>query len=112
MLDLSLTKIASYVHVSDVAWANVGALLDPECEGERLPVWGTPFNWNDVLAIMRKQRPDQKFMSDIPNLGRFLGTVEDENTKTLVLKWSGQKEYIPLEQAVRENMEDHELMAS
>jgi hypothetical protein len=54
---------------------------------------------------MRKQRPGHKFIDDVPNVGQFSGTVDDENTRKLVFKWSGQKEYIPLQQAVEENIE-------
>jgi hypothetical protein len=73
-----------------------------------LPVWNEGFNWNDVLAIFRKLRPERQFIDDMPGMGTFLGTVDDYQTRSLLKKWAGRQEYIPLEQAIKETIQDLE----
>ena len=76
-----------YVNVEDTARCHVGALLSPDVESERLFDFAHPFNWNDILAIFRKLYPKQKFMDDIPNLGRDLSKVANERAEELVKRF-------------------------
>ena len=91
--------------MADVAWLHLAALLDGEVSGERLQVWNEGFNWNDALAILRPMHPNRKFVEEVPNQGKFLGTVDDALAKSLFAKWSGQQEYTSFEQALKENTE-------
>lgn len=84
---------------------HIAAVLDPEIKNERIHAWGQPFNWNDILAVMRKLRPEHKFIDDIPDLGKMLGTVDDRIGLKLMKKWAGQDDWTPLEQGIRENLE-------
>ncbi|KAH8816908.1 hypothetical protein F5884DRAFT_873743 [Xylogone sp. PMI_703] len=98
-------KALNYVNARDVALLHVAAVLDPEVKNQRIHAWGAPFNWNDLLAIMRKLRPAHKFIDDIPNLGQMLGTVDDSLGLKLLKKWNGQAGWTSLEQGIRENIE-------
>lgn len=45
---------------------DVAAALDPDVKGERLLAWTEPFNIDVLLAILRRQYPDRKFIDDLP----------------------------------------------
>ncbi|KAF6218188.1 hypothetical protein HO133_006148 [Letharia lupina] len=53
------------VNVKDTARLHVAALLDPEVENERILAFAHPYNWNDVLAVLRKIHPDKNFPTDV-----------------------------------------------
>ena len=71
-------------------------------------MWNKGFNWNDILAIFRKLRPERQFIEDLPGMGKFLGTVDDRQTLSLLKKWAGRDDYIPLEQAIEEMIQTFE----
>jgi hypothetical protein len=84
---------------------HVAAILDPDVRNERIHTWAAPFNWNDILAIMKELRPERKFIDDMPNLGKSLGTVDDKLGRKLMKKWAGQDGWTPLKQGIEENLE-------
>ncbi|RMZ77605.1 hypothetical protein DV737_g4272, partial [Chaetothyriales sp. CBS 132003] len=91
-----------FIDVRDVAAIHVAAALDLSVKNARLNTWSTPFNWNDVLAILRKLYPEKKFISNLEGQGEFLGTVDDSLEKNLLEKWENQKDWISLEDGVRD----------
>lgn len=94
-----------YIHVRDVAIMHVAAVLDPEVSNERIYAWAKPFNWNDVLAILRKLFPNKTFVDDLPDMGQLVGKVDDELGLKLIKRWGKQDRWTPLEQSVKENLE-------
>jgi hypothetical protein len=46
-----------------------------DVESERLFAWVAPWNWNQVLAILRNIRPIHKFPEDLPGLSEDIGKV-------------------------------------
>ena len=92
----SLTSPVCYVNVKDVALIHVAALLDGDLRNERIQAWCTPFNWNDILAMWRKQYPERKFIEDLPNMGRVNARIDDSLPKSILKKWAGQEDWISL----------------
>ena len=90
------------VNVKDTARLHVAALLDPEVENERILAYAHPFNWNDVLAALRKIYPDKKFPNDIEDEPRDLSKLDNSRGATL-LKAFGRPGFTGLEESIREN---------
>ena len=91
------------VNVKDTARLHVAALLDPAVENERILAFAHPFNWNDILAILRKLYPEKKFPTDIEDEPRDLSKLDNSRGVTL-LKAFGQPGFTGLEESVRENL--------
>ena len=49
------------VNVKDTARLHVSALIDPDVENERILAFAYPYNWNDILACLRKLYPTRPF---------------------------------------------------
>lgn len=94
-----------YSNVHDVAVIHVAAILDPDVKYERIFAWSIPFNWNDVLTIMRKLRPGHKFVDDLPDMEKLSITVNDHGSALMLLKkWTGQDGWTPLEKGIQDNL--------
>lgn len=90
------------VNVKDTARIHVAALLAPDVENERILAFAYPFNWNDILAILRKLYPDKKFPNDIEDDSRDLSKLDNSRGAGL-LKAFGRPGFTGLEESVREN---------
>ncbi|KAH8903574.1 NAD(P)-binding protein [Coniochaeta sp. PMI_546] len=96
---------ASYnIDVKDVALLHVAAVLDPDVKNARLQAWAEPFNWNDVLVIMRRLYPDHKFVDDLPGMSELSLTTDFTQQLSLLKKWGGQDGWRTLEQTVEDNL--------
>ena len=91
-----------FVDVRDNARLHVVALIDPECNGQRIFSFTAPFNWNDLLAIFRKQNPNRSFLEDREGLGRDLSQIPNEDAEALLKKHYG-KGFTSLEESVEAN---------
>jgi len=91
-----------FVNVLDAALLHVVALTNPSVQNERLFAFAEPFNWNDVLEIMRRLYPDREFPEDI-ECGRDLSVVDNRKAKEL-LRGMGREGWTGLEESVRENV--------
>lgn len=78
-----------FVNIQDDAIVHVGALVFDDVKSQRLFAFAYPYNWNDVLAIMRKLKPGKMFVDDIEDLGRDLSTVENKQAEELVTRIRG-----------------------
>ncbi|KAJ7615669.1 hypothetical protein DFH06DRAFT_1286152 [Mycena polygramma] len=68
-----------FVNVADTARLHVAALIDPACNGKRIFAYAEPFNWNDILGVLRKQNPGREFLEDVPrSRAEFLRDSEPE----------------------------------
>lgn len=97
LTDLNLTE--AFVNATDMGLVHLGALLS-STENRRILATATTFNWNDVLAILRRSYPDKKFVEDFVN-GRDLAKIDNQQATT-ILKEFGKDGWKSLEQSVLE----------
>lgn len=90
--------------VKDVAVLHVAAILDEDIKEERIQAWGGPFNWNDILAIMRRHYPTHKVVDDFPKPVGISTTADDKVPLKLLKKWAQQDGWKSLEDAIRETI--------
>jgi hypothetical protein len=90
--------------VKDVASIHVAAVLDPQVNNARLQSWGHNTHWNDILAILRKLRPQKKFIDDYPNPQHIKVLVDQSEAIALLKKWSGKDVWTSLEESVSDNV--------
>lgn len=90
------------VNVKDTARLQVSALIDPDVENERILAFAYPYNWNDILACLRKLYPDKTFSEDIPNAPRDLSTLDNSRGAEL-LRAHGRDGWTSLEESIKEN---------
>ncbi|KAK3347289.1 putative NAD dependent epimerase/dehydratase [Lasiosphaeria hispida] len=102
---LTSTPAMYTVDVKDAAQLHVAAVVDPEVKNERLQAWASNTNWNGLLAIMRRQYPDRKFIDDLPGLGELSVTSDFTQPLGLLKKWAGQDGWKSLEETVADNMD-------
>lgn len=84
------------VHVQDTARVHVAAFVDPEVENQRILVFAHPFNFNDVLAALRKLEPGREWPGDVEGLRRDLSKL-DNGPGAELLKKSGREVRTSLE---------------
>ena len=84
---------------------HVAALLDPDLKDKRIQAWAVQFNWNDVLAIMRRLYPTRQFVDDLPGMGKIFTTTDDTLARGLLKKWVQQDDWMNLEDGIRETLE-------
>lgn len=90
------------INVKDTARLHVAALLDPGVENERILAFAYPYNWNDILAVLRKIYPDKEFLPDFEEDSRDLGRLDNTRGAEL-LRAFGRPGYTGLEESIREN---------
>lgn len=89
------------VDVRDVGRLHVAALINPTVKSERIFAYSSPFNWNDVLEILRKVYPERQWPENIPDEGKDLSTIERRERSVELLKELGKDGFIPLEESVK-----------
>ncbi|KAL1858997.1 hypothetical protein VTK73DRAFT_7715 [Phialemonium thermophilum] len=95
------------VNMRDVALLHVAAALDPTVDNARIQAWAQPFNWNDILAILRKLYPNRTFVDDLPGLpdkSEVQLTTDVSEALALLKKWGGQDGWISLEETVADSV--------
>jgi hypothetical protein len=92
------------VNVKDVAVLHVATILDEDIKEERIQAWAARFNWNDVLAIMRRLYPTHKFVDDFSEPAAVSTTTDDIVALKLLKKWAGQDGWKSLEDGIRETL--------
>lgn len=90
------------VDVQDTARLHVAALIDPDVENQRILAFAHPFNWNDVLACLRKLAPNKSFPDDIEGLGRDLSRLDNRPGAGLLKKF-GRSGWTSMEESVKNN---------
>jgi hypothetical protein len=70
---------------------------------QRLQVWGRSLSWNAVLEVLREVRPQKEWLADLPT-SELLGITVDQTLSEKVLNKFGNREWIPLEQTLTENL--------
>ncbi|KAL7909518.1 NAD(P)-binding protein [Trichoderma velutinum] len=96
-----------FVDVRDTARLHVAALLDPNVNEERIFAFAREFNLTDVLSILRKLRPDQKFPDDPENEGRdYTEVIPIARAQKLLHDFFGQTGWTSLEDSLAAGIED------
>ena len=93
-----------------MASIHIAAILDPGAKNARLQSWGHSAHWNDVLAIMRKLRPQKKFIDDYPSPYHVKVSVDQSDSITLLRKWAGKDGWTSLEDSIAENINNPYLI--
>ncbi|KUJ12999.1 NAD-P-binding protein [Mollisia scopiformis] len=92
-----------YVSVQDVALLHVAAVHFPDVNGKRVLAGTKPYNWNDVLKILRELRPGHDFPEDVEGLGHDLSTVANGEAEKLLLRFAGYG-WIELRELMEQNL--------
>ncbi len=95
--------------VRDTARLHVAALLDPTVQSERLFAFAGPYNWNDVIDILKKLRPENKEIPMAPeDEGRDLSDVHEASKRAeqLIRSFFGIKGWINLEDSLAGGIAD------
>ncbi|KAK0735219.1 hypothetical protein B0T26DRAFT_632645, partial [Lasiosphaeria miniovina] len=98
---------AFYGDVKDVALIHVAAALDPEVKNARLQSWGHSSHWNEILAILRRLRPQKEFVDDYPDTHHLKLSVDQSESVALLNKWSTERArngWTSLEDSIAENI--------
>lgn len=95
-------EIEWYVDVEDDARIHVIALLDPDVKSERLFAFAAPFNWTDIISVLRKLRPRNTKIPDPPeNEPRDLSDiVPSKRAEKLLESFFGQSGWIGFEESL------------
>lgn len=88
-----------FIDVQDNARLHLIALTNPSVKNERLFGFAAPYNWNDILAILRELYPDKKIVDDIPDIGKDLSHPPSERAEAL-LKEFGQPGWTTLKDSI------------
>lgn len=92
--------------VDDARLHLIAAALDSSVQNERIFAFNVNFNWEDVIKIIKEERPEAKNVAKVPeNEGRDLSKVPNEDGARLLKKWYGQDGYKSMKQSVLENLE-------
>ena len=84
---------------------HVAAILDPSAANARIHAWAEHCTWNDILALFRKLRPQEKFIDDLEGQGKMLATVDDAIGRRLLKEWTGQEGWKGLEEGIRDTID-------
>ncbi|EME41941.1 hypothetical protein DOTSEDRAFT_74095 [Dothistroma septosporum NZE10] len=92
--------------IDDARLHVIAAALDSSLQEERIFAFNVPFNWTDIIALVKELRPSNTTTAKAPDdEGRDLSKVPNELGAELLRKWYGQDGYKPLKQSVAENLE-------
>lgn len=100
---LTTERIEWYVDVQDTARLHVIALLDPDVKNERIFAFAGPYNYTDVIGILRKLRPHLcSVIPDPPkNEGRDMCDVKGSKRAELLLKeFFGRPGWVSMEDSL------------
>jgi hypothetical protein len=94
-----------FVDVEDVGILHLIALANPEVTNERIFGYAEPFDFNQMLAIFRKNFPDRKFHEDFPGIGKDISTIAPRERAIALLKEFGRDGFRSFEESLLMNVE-------
>lgn len=85
--------------VKDAAYLHIAALLHPDIKSERIFAMAAPFNWTEVVELIRKIQPDNHKIPNPPaDEGHCLHEfVEAGRGEKLLQEFCGQPGWTSLE---------------
>ena len=93
-----------FVDVRDTARLHVAALSDSSIKNERLFAFSEAYNWNSILAALRRVRPDHKFPEDIPDHSRDLMNILPRARADEILRKNFGRPLIGLDESLKANV--------
>ena len=87
-----------------MAALHIAAMLDPDTKNARLHTWGISTNWNDMLIILRKLRPERDFLPDFPEHEYVEATTDQSESVALLKKWANQDGWTSLEDTIADTI--------
>ncbi|GAB1198518.1 hypothetical protein APSETT444_007841 [Aspergillus pseudonomiae] len=93
-----------FVDVIDTARLHAIGLLDPNVQSQRLFGFAQPFAWNDIIAILRKLRPDNDKIPDPLDHTRDLSKIVPASRAEDLLKAFFGKGWTCLEESLAEGI--------
>ncbi|KAI0384061.1 NAD(P)-binding protein [Hypomontagnella monticulosa] len=90
-----------FIDVRDCAALHVAALVYADVSGERLLGFAEPFNWNDIVRVLKRLYPDREFGEEIPNLGTDMSQVANERAEDVLKRLTGHG-WTSLEDSLRD----------
>lgn len=92
-----------FVDVRDTARFHVAALANPAVKSERILAYAEPYNWSQILNILRKAYPARKWPDNIPEEPEDLCTLTKAKARAIeLLRELGRKDFITLEESVKD----------
>lgn len=91
--------------MKDNAKVHVGALISPGVQNQRFFTYAEAYNYNTLLAALRKLYPNKKFAEDLPNLGNDLSHVPNESAKNLLSAF-GQSGWTKMEKSLKDSLDE------
>ncbi|KAF7594608.1 hypothetical protein BBP40_008875 [Aspergillus hancockii] len=97
-----------FVDVEDTARVHVAALLSGAVTSERIFAFAAPFNWTDILQVLRRTFPENTHLPDNPeNEARDLSEVPpSRRAKQLLKEFWGRSGWTTLEDSIVAGMRD------
>lgn len=95
--------------MQDTARLHVIALLDPDVKNERVYAFAGPYNYHDVVGILRKLRPHlaSKIPDPAPDEGRDLCDVPgSDRSKQLIKDFFGRPGWVSMEDSLAQGIVD------
>lgn len=91
--------------MADAARLHVAALTDPDISNERIFGFAHTYNNNELLAVLRRAKPDHKFPDDFDDNNHDLSEVVPRARAEEILKKNFGQGFKELEQSVTESVE-------
>lgn len=94
-----------HIDVRDTARLHIAPLIDPSILNERIFAFSEPYHWNGVLDIMKKLRPNHRFVENSNDSRRNLMKIGPrERTNEILRKNFGGRGLISLEESIEANI--------
>ncbi|KAI0167769.1 hypothetical protein BJ166DRAFT_577348 [Pestalotiopsis sp. NC0098] len=97
-----------FIDVRDTARLHVAGLVLPGVERERIYAWAEPWNFDQVLQILRKQHPQKEFTTTASFQGGWDSSIvaKPRERALELLRRLGSDDFTSLEESVRLNTKD------
>ncbi|KAG6353785.1 hypothetical protein INS49_005265 [Diaporthe citri] len=93
-----------YVNVQDTARLHVIALASPTVKDERVFAFTEPFNFNDIIDVLRRQYPGDERWVEVPDQRQDLSKIEPIKRAEELLEEAYGFRFTGLEQSVKDNV--------
>jgi nucleoside-diphosphate-sugar epimerase len=91
------------VDVKDVGRLHVAALVEPDVQNERLLGFSQPYNYNEVMSVLRKLGPGRNIPKNIDDESRDLSIIDTKRSIEL-LQRMGRPGFTSMEESIKENV--------
>ncbi|KAK2685732.1 hypothetical protein QWA68_015287 [Fusarium oxysporum] len=95
-----------FVDVQDTAKLHVAGTILSDVQGERIFAWAEPWNFDTILAILRRQNPDKAFIEDFQSSRDLADVGKPRSRSVQLLEALGKSAFTSLEDSIRLNTQD------